>query len=300
MTEELNKQILDLINDDNYDKIDLTKVIELIEQGGDVNIRNDIGESAIFIAISTKRLDLVENLIELGADLSKQNHYEQTALHVALDEDDNDVALDEERNDIALAIAMAEKDINNLTNNEGETPVWIALYRGFFDVVDILLDKGVDVNVGKKDIVANAVLSGNTEMVAGVIAAGGDVNERSDNYTPIYYALNDEFGDDNSIKIAALLLLYQADISDIDIDDENLIKAQNVLKLAMQEYKQALGSSSLDDLKKMSAEDMLTLCSYMKIDNETTIANNNMSMSVSNASAQQHVDEPQAKRAKYL
>jgi hypothetical protein len=38
----------------------------------------------------------------------------------------------------------------------------------------------------------------------------------------------------------------------------------------------------------------------MKIDNETTIANNNMSMSVSNASAQQHVDEPQAKRAKYL
>ncbi len=85
-------------------------------QGGDVNISNNTGESAIFIAISVKRLDLVEKLIALGADLSKQNHSQETALHIALDT---------KHQDIALAIAREEKNINNLTNYAKETPVWI-------------------------------------------------------------------------------------------------------------------------------------------------------------------------------
>jgi hypothetical protein len=42
MTRELDKQIADLINNDDYDQIDLAKVIELIVQGGDVNINPNI------------------------------------------------------------------------------------------------------------------------------------------------------------------------------------------------------------------------------------------------------------------
>ncbi len=294
MIAELDDQIANLINNDDYDEINLDEVIELITKGGNVNISNHEGESAIFIAISTGRLDLVEKLIELGVDLGKQNNSQETPLHAALDT---------ENQAISLAIVKAERDVNDSTNYNEETPIWIALHKGFIDVARILLDRGADVNIGKKDIVANAVLSGNIGMVAKVLAAGGDVDGISDDrLTPIQHALKDECGNDN-IKIAALLLLYQAETWEFDVNKEYLTKAENLLRSAMQKYKK-LNHRNKETMPigtvKMSAKDMLTLYSYMQMDNKTTINSNNISMSVSNARAQQHIDEPQAKRAKYL
>ena len=76
----LNKQFLDVVKTS-----DTCSVINYVCNGADINARDDLGETALMIAVKSENEDTIEQLIKLGADVNRQNYFGGvTATHQAV------------------------------------------------------------------------------------------------------------------------------------------------------------------------------------------------------------------------
>ena len=180
---------------------DLSRVKTLIEEGTDVNARDEFGCTPLHWAVlaespdvadfliakgadinakdtrnlsplmAARGLSVVELLVSKGVDIQGQDTLQGwTKLHMVCSEGDKDAAEFLIRNGADV----------NLRDKRGATPLWIAASRGHREIVELLIEKGADINAsdGRREAtpLLIAARSGHADVVELLIAKGADVN----------------------------------------------------------------------------------------------------------------------------
>ncbi len=167
-----------------------TEVVKLLIDAGAVNHANNNGSNALLIASSKGHTDIVKLLIAAGANVDHVNNIGASTLLIA---SQNGHA------DIVKLLLTAGANVNTVTNS-GWSALLIASEKSHTDIVKLLLDARANVNhVVKNEVSALIITSqnGHTNVAKLLIAAGANVN-----YT-------------NNIGVSALLFASQNGYTDI-------------------------------------------------------------------------------------
>ena len=113
------------------------EALSLIQQKADVNAPQADGTTALQWAARADDMALVEALLKAGADVKASNRAGVNALYLAL-ENGSEMMVDR--------LIRAGADPNGKVLLNGETPLMVAARVGNPKVVQMLLDKGADVN----------------------------------------------------------------------------------------------------------------------------------------------------------
>lgn len=118
-------------------KVNVIEMVqEAIESGEDVNVVDKMGNSPLFISIIKKNLEIVELLLENGANT---NVVVQSYSPLLL-------SIEQGQEQIAKALINANADLN-FRGHEGFTPLMAAVRDGHFSILKLLLSEGCDVLV---------------------------------------------------------------------------------------------------------------------------------------------------------
>jgi ankyrin repeat protein len=146
------------------------EVVEiLMEAGANTSATTHRGYSPIYVAAQADHFDLVHLLIDRHVDINAPNQFGQTALLLACIANNCDLA----RKLIELGA-----DVNR-GDDSGYTPLYMACRHKFPDVVRTLLDSGADVNATNVhgDLpLFMAAWNGQLDLVKKLVEAGADVN----------------------------------------------------------------------------------------------------------------------------
>lgn len=194
------------------------KVLEvLLLNGANVNQRVDHNDTSLIIAARENLLDIVNILLKNGADITLSDCEMENALHNACQTASNDVietlldagldingpqcegysvlhlALMNHNRQAALCLLEHNSDVNMISN--GKTPISLACETGYYDVVEALLNKNVEVNPENDsrpltpDPLSIAAGNGSLQIAQTLIRSKAIVNSRnSEGETPLFQA----------------------------------------------------------------------------------------------------------------
>ena len=116
------------------------ELINLIAaRGYNINIRNNAGASAIFLAVQFNRVSVVRELIRLGVDIDTPMSHSITPLHLAVD-----------HRHLGIVCLLLQKGgaahIVDWPKTDGETALFAAIRYDAVDIAKVLLKAGADVN----------------------------------------------------------------------------------------------------------------------------------------------------------
>lgn len=188
---------------------DLSQVTALLNAGVDVNADyQGSGSSFLMRACQGKSLEIVEALLDRGANINYQGPLGRTALHQAVQDGFQHIEIIE---------ALLARNANpNIPDQDGLTPFHVlasSYYKGI-DYARIIRDfmaQGADVNVKTKEELTplmEAARSGLPVTVEALLSAGADVNAR----TPDGKTAS-TFASDNREKRTLLWLCWPARLS---------------------------------------------------------------------------------------
>jgi len=107
----------------------------------EINARSDYGDTPLLLASWMRRLDLVEMLIEVGADVNVADQQGMTPLIAVVPDDDWPACVDTK-----LVSFLIEHGANvNAVDEKGETAIFGAAFYGDFETVKLLTAAGADV-----------------------------------------------------------------------------------------------------------------------------------------------------------
>ena len=151
------------------------------EAGINAKERDD-GTTALIAASREGHEEVVQALLDKGADVNEKANNGTTALIAASQEGHKEVVQ-----------ALLDKGADvNAKNNGGVPALIIAALTGHKEVVELLLDKGADVNVRNNVGVTALVLAsreGHKDVVQALLDKGADVNARANNGTTALMAV---------------------------------------------------------------------------------------------------------------
>lgn len=195
--EDLNDDLLDGISGEDYELVE-----EAISNGADVNFVDDNSkETPLFVAL-TSSLEIMDLLIQNGANVNAKNTFGNTVLHKACEYEDEN----------AITYLLGKKADVNEVNDQGKTPLLVVLYAYMTDedklrnIVKQLIQKGASVNV-QDNIEHNTPLHlacdlSDIEIVKLFIKKGANMTKKNkNNETPLDIAKKRGYK-----KIAKLLL----------------------------------------------------------------------------------------------
>ena len=184
----------------------------LIQHGADVNAKNNTWRrvyTPLQRAAITGRTEAVKLLLEAGANISVKDDRGQTLLHLILDmrnSDYNQYRLSKD----TVELLLAKGEDVNLKDNDGRTPLHLAAESADGDIVELLLGKGAKID--EKDdesgftALHHAARFGKKNVVELLIARGADINAKDkQGHTPLYVAVNHDY------KVTELLMNKGAD-----------------------------------------------------------------------------------------
>jgi len=250
-----------------YGQVDIALI--LVDAGSDIDAREEDGETPLHYAAWRSELEVAALLVEFGADLEIRNNWGRTPLLIVARETGNA--------EMARLLIDAGAEVN-LRDEGGESPLDLAAWRGFSNLVNLLLDEGAElppsgsnqsqylamfaaekgldrlfglcvdagVDLGLRNenggsLLASASQGGSTEVVARLLGEGFDPGER-DRYgrEPLHYAA--EMGHQ---EVARLLLDHGAEIDARSLGGETpLNTAQWVKRPEMASFLAAAGGAA--------------------------------------------------------
>jgi ankyrin repeat protein len=153
-----------------------SEVVEaLLDSGADINARDERNQTALHHAANGGHTPVVKLLLERGADVNAKNLFEQAPLHGAVFRG----ALDSVR-----LLLNAGADIDSRFGFNGQTPL-LAVSAGRTKVVEALLEEGADVNAKgeahQETALMLATIAGNTATVGILLEKGADVKAEATN-----------------------------------------------------------------------------------------------------------------------
>ena len=200
----------------------------LVELGADVNATNINGETALHLAAYNGHVGCLKTLIESEADLKFPNKCGETALHIATKisvakarllwaatgrnfAEINDYGRAPEHYTIkkengveCLKELVTKKEVIDIADNDGVTPLMIAALWGRFEYLDRLLDAGADISIAAK--CGRTVLHMAAELEVGIeclnklLAKGAGINVKTckKSITPLHIAAHN--GNTETVK----------------------------------------------------------------------------------------------------
>uniref|UniRef100_A0A8C8VI50 NFKB inhibitor beta n=1 Tax=Pelusios castaneus TaxID=367368 RepID=A0A8C8VI50_9SAUR len=159
-----------------------------------LDLQNDLGQTALHIAVILGASDFVRKLMAAGAGLCVQEKGGHTALHLACREGWQACAqqLLSGHRSCKEHDACSQLDC---TNYDGYTPLHVAVLRKNLEMVKLLIDSGADLNKAElscgRSPLHLAVESQSSEVVECLLRAGVDTGAQMYvGYTPIYSAMH--------------------------------------------------------------------------------------------------------------
>ena len=144
----------------------------LLAKGANVNVQTKYGGTALICAAKNGHVEVVHALLAKGSGVNKKNNYGNTALICAANNGHVEV--------VHALLAKGAKV--NEKNNGGDTALILAANNGHVEVVEALLEKGVDLNV-KNNYSDTALIwasyKGHVEVVEALLENGADVNAKN-------------------------------------------------------------------------------------------------------------------------
>lgn len=155
---------------------DIDSVRKLIAKGENVNALNELGKTPLNWAAVMGRKDIVELLLEKGADINGVGRYSGAALHGAAQGDRN----------IEITKLLIARDAKiDMKDPQGRTPLFEAVSLQSVANVTLLIDKGADINkpgpYGYTPLMWAVNVNGarHPEIVRLLIAKGADTSIRN-------------------------------------------------------------------------------------------------------------------------
>ncbi|CAI7670194.1 unnamed protein product [Penicillium palitans] len=173
----------------------------LIQQGADIGASDSSRETPLYIACENGHIEVVRLLLDKGADVCHHNQFGWTPVNTASDEGFLD---------IVLLLVDRGADIN-VPNESGETPLYNSSWEGHIEVVRLLLEVGADVdaqNESGETALSSACRRGHIEVVRLLLDKGADLHHQSQSgWKPVNDASEAGF-----LDIVQLLIERGADI----------------------------------------------------------------------------------------
>ncbi|KAJ5720553.1 uncharacterized protein N7483_008487 [Penicillium malachiteum] len=179
-------------------------VVELLlEAGAEIDARAHHQRTPLLLAAKKGHSDVVKVLLEAGAEVDARDHYQGTPLSYSAGQGYSDMVK-------LLLETGAEVDVRDKNQ---ETPLSYAARHGYFDVMKLLLEAGAEVDVrdeNQETPLSHAARRGRSDVVKLLLEAGAEVDSRDiDQRTPLQYADQDSEDYSNTAK---LLLEAGADV----------------------------------------------------------------------------------------
>ncbi|HCO96842.1 MAG TPA: hypothetical protein DIU00_23365 [Phycisphaerales bacterium] len=161
---------------------DVARVKGFVEQGADINVRDELGWTPLYWAASLGQIEVAKLLIDKGVDVRTAATDGGTALYQAAQAGDNEL----------VELLLSKGADVKAKDKRGNTPLFGAASAGRSETVELLISKGADVNARDKrgnTPLFGAASAGRSEAVELLIAKGADVNARTkNNWTPLHQA----------------------------------------------------------------------------------------------------------------
>ncbi|NXR70665.1 NFKB1 factor, partial [Rhadina sibilatrix] len=223
---ELVKNLLEVMPDLNYNGI--------------INMRNDLYQTPLHLAVITKQAKVVEDLLKAGADVSLLDRHGNSVLHLAAAEGDDKI----------LSLLLRHEKVSpmvNLPNGEGLSAIHMVVMANSVSCLKQLIAARVNVNAQEQKSGRTALhLAVEQENIplAGCLLLEGDADVDSTTYdgtTPLHIAAGR-----GSTKLAAVLKAAGAnphienfeplfdldDVKDDENDDEGIVPGTTPLDMA--------------------------------------------------------------------
>ncbi|MBP5584756.1 MAG: ankyrin repeat domain-containing protein [Lentisphaeria bacterium] len=178
----LNKEMFEFLKEKDWEH-----AFAKIEEGADVNGKDDKGRTPAFYCVENGNLTILNNLDSAGKSKVDPNAVDNSGmslLHFAV--------LKKQDGIITYLLKVRACTPRTQIEKTGASPLFDAARMGTYDMVKSLVNYGADPNVATKTGLTplhQAAARGNLDMVKDLVQAGAEVNAVAENgRTPVFYA----------------------------------------------------------------------------------------------------------------